>query len=106
MSYSNRQAQNKIGRAISDLLKVRDDYSGLSAAERNANETAIEALKEEYFALEPRPPATTYAEITAALTGAKTELEEIKAKRDRFKNNLVTASKLLGSLTAVLKLID
>lgn len=105
MPTNNKQAQRKIGRAISDLLKVRDDYSGLSAAEQQKNETAIVALKTEFFALSDAADNAEYAEITMALSGAQEELETIKAKRDRFQNGLVSASKLLGSLTSVLKLI-
>lgn len=106
MSATNKQARRKIGRAISDLLKVREDYSGLSDAEKQKNEDAIRALKAEYFALHSAADSASYAEITMALTGAKAELEEIKEKRDKFKNGLVTAAKLLGTLTAVLKLIS
>lgn len=105
MTVTNKQAQKRIGRAISDLLKVRDDYSGLSAAEKQTNEDAIVALKSEYFALDGAASSAGYAEITMALTGAQTKLEEIKDKRDKFKNGLVTASKILGSVTSVLKLI-
>ncbi|MEJ8561137.1 hypothetical protein QTO30_07800 [Yoonia sp. GPGPB17] len=106
MSITNTQAKRKIGHAISDLLKVRDDYGGLTAQEKQKNEDAIKALKAEYLALSGAINSASYSEITAALTGAKTELEEIKDKRDRFENGLVTAAKLLGSLTAILKLIS
>ncbi len=106
MTTTNNKAKKRIGRAISDLLKVRDDYSGLTASERQSNETAITALKAEFFALDPVAANATYQEITMALTGAKNELEEIKDKRDKFQNTLVTASKLLGTLTSVLKLIS
>ncbi len=106
MTTTNKRAKRRIGRAISDLLKVRDDYSGLSAAEQQSNEDAIIALKAEYVALTPAVANATYQEITLALTGAKSKLEEIKDKRDKFQNTLVTASKLLGTLTSVLKLIS
>lgn len=103
---TNTQARRRVGRAVADLLKVRDDYSGLSAAEQQINEDAISALKKEYFALAgAAAPSSSYAEITQALTDAKANLEEIKDKRDRFQNGLVTASKLLGTMTSVLKLI-
>lgn len=105
MTTTNKQAQKKIGRAVSDLLKVREDYSGLTAEEQQANENSITALKSEYFALENVASSASYAEITMTLTGAKSEFEEIKDKRNKFKNGLVTASKLLGSLTSVLNLI-
>ncbi|MEO9824124.1 MAG: hypothetical protein ABJF50_06870 [Paracoccaceae bacterium] len=105
MTTSNEQAQRKIGRSISDLLKARDDTTGLSSAEKQTLNTAIKALRAEYLALSNSAQSATYAEITMALTGAKTQLEEIKDKRNKFKNGLVTASKLLGTLTSVLKLI-
>lgn len=103
---TNRQAMRKVGRSLADLLKVREDYGGLTAAEQQANERSISALKTEYVALSGASPTATYAEITAALTGAKANLEEIKAKRDKFENALITSAKLLGTLSAVLKLIS
>ena len=102
---TNKQAQKRIGRAVADLLKVRDDYSGLSDDEKQVNEDAISALKSEYFAFGGVASPASYSEITQALTAAKANLEEIKDKRDRFQNGLVTASKLLGTMTSVLKLI-
>lgn len=105
MTTSNKSAQRKIGRAISDLLKARDDTTGLSAAEKQTLNASIDALRAEYLALSGAAQTATYAEITMALTGARTQLEEIKDNRNRFKNGLVTASKLLGTLTSVLRLI-
>jgi hypothetical protein len=105
MTVTNKQAKRKIGRAIADLLQVRDDYSGLTPAEQKVNEDAIVALKQEYFALAGTASSASYAEITQALSGATSNLKEIKDKRERFMNGLVTASKLLGTMTSVLKLI-
>ena len=102
---NNLQARRRIGRAISDLLKVRENNGDLSSGERAANETAIRGLKDEYFALSGVSETATYAEITAALSGASKELKLIKDRREKFQNNLVTASKLLGSITSVLKLL-
>ena len=105
MTTSNRSARRRIGRAISDLLKARDDTAGLSNGEKQTLNNSINALRSEYLALSGAAQAASYAEITMALTGAKTKLEEIKVKRDKFKNGLVTASKLLGTMTSVLRLI-
>lgn len=105
MATNNNKAQRRIGRAISDLLKVRDDTAGLSNAEKQTLNDSIDALRTEYLALSGAAQNASYAEITMALTGAKTKLEEIKIKRDKFQNGLVTASKLLGTLTSVLGLI-
>lgn len=106
MTTTNKNAKESLGSAIAALLKVREDYSGLTVAERQSNEIAITALKSEYFALNSAVANSTYREITQALTSAKAELVEIKEKRNKFRNGLVTADKLFGTLTSVLKLIS
>lgn len=100
---TNDKAAKRLRNCISDLWLSR------SKGRTNDQIAQIDAelfrVEEEYFAAVGASSNATYAEITGKLTQAKNGLTAIKDSRDNFTNGLVTATKLLGSLSAVLKLV-
>ncbi|MGJ8618340.1 MAG: hypothetical protein ACSHWS_15975 [Sulfitobacter sp.] len=98
-------AKKTIINAFNMLLNIRDQTSGLTAAQKSDISTALSALKLEYVALSGVDPNATYSEITHALTTAKTNLESIRKQRNQLKNTLTSVQKIWGSMNAVIGLI-
>jgi len=104
MAASNRLAKDRIINTLGDLYRVQRHTQGLSATEKASVEASIDGLEQEYLALLGFNEGTTYASVTQAFKDAETNLQEVKDERIRMANYFVSASKLLGSITQVLKL--
>lgn len=104
---NNKRAKRDILEAWNALMDVRDDTPGLSKKQKDRIKASIKALKVEYLALsrDRIDPKADYAEITQKLSASKTKLEKIKKDREKLKNQIVTADKILSTVTAVLALI-
>jgi len=101
---SNKSARKKLRNCISDLWLSRSN--GRTPDQIDGIDDNLTKLEEEYFALGNKKPGAKYAELTGQLTAAADGLTEIKENRDQFTNGLVTASKLLGSITSTLGLLS
>ncbi len=101
---NNRDAMKRIRRAILDLMSVRDK-SNPTNVQKTRIKASIRALEDEYLALVGVDRNITYEEITKKLTSSKEELEEIVVERNQLANAFTSASKILGSITSVLKLL-
>ncbi|MEO9528887.1 hypothetical protein [Roseibium sp.] len=100
---SNKAAAKKLRNCISDLWLSRS--KGRTTAQIDRIDAELRRVEEEYFAILGVPANASYAELTGDLTRARNGLNAIRQDRDDFTNGLVTATKLLGSISAVLKLI-
>jgi hypothetical protein len=103
MATSRELAARRMRSLISDLWLSRS--KGRTPEQIDLIDEAIRRVQEEYFALIGHSPSGSYAEITGKLKEAEAALKKIREGREDFTNLLVSASKLLGSLTGVLKLI-
>ena len=99
---TNGTAVKRLRNCISDLWLSRS--KGRSDDQIARIDAELTRVEDEYFAILGVPKNATYAEITGRLTQARNGLNAIRDDRQNFTNGLVSATKLLGSLSAVLKL--
>ena len=104
MATSKELAKRRMRSLLSDLWLSRSE--GRTPAQIALIDEAIRRVQHEYFALIGHSPSGSYAEITGKLKEAEGDLKKILQDREDFTNLLVSATKLLGSLTGVLKLIS
>lgn len=105
MTTTTQQAKSRIINALGDLYRLQRHSDGLSPEQERTVADAIAALEAEYLALLGFDDATRYAVVTTEFRNAKDRLDRIKAEREELANSFVKASKILGSLTQVLKLL-
>jgi hydrogenase maturation factor len=104
MSVSNKKAKDRIINALGDLYRVERHTTGMSSTHESAVKDAISALEAEYLAILTASGPVSYLKVTNEFKSAKSELDTIVAERTAIANSFVTAAKILGSITQVLKL--
>lgn len=105
MSTNVKAAKNRIINALGDLYRVERHSSSMSAAQKRSVKDAIVALEAEYTALLPSLDTVDYADVAEHLNTAKGDLEAIRDERVALANAFVSATKILGSISQILKLI-
>ena len=104
MSLSNKKAKDRIINALGDLYRVERHSVSMTPAQKSAVRDAISALEAEYMAILTASGPASYQKVTNAFKNAKSKLDKIVAERNAIANSFVSATKILGSLTQVLKL--
>ncbi|WP_321832460.1 hypothetical protein [Thalassovita sp.] len=101
---NNKLAKDRIINALGDLYRV-EKHSDMTQAQKDEVATSIAALEEEYLSLLGYDENTDYSAVTQKFKSAKDALDSVKKDREELANKFVKASKLLGSIGSVLKLI-
>ncbi|WP_195818808.1 hypothetical protein [Roseobacter sp. MH60115] len=102
---TNEQAKNKIMNTLRDLVLIKHNDRPKTGDQIASIDYSVDQLNNERFRLEGLSLTATYSDIASNIGDAESDLNDIVEDREDLADALVTASKILGSIRAVLTLI-
>lgn len=112
MTVTVAQAKSKILNALGELYRIERHSPGMISEQRQAVKESIDALEDEYLTLikaehaanNPSAPIS-YKTVAGSLGKRRDALLVVRDERKKLENAFVSAAKILGSFTPLLKLV-
>lgn len=105
MSHSNKQALDRVKRALRDLILLKHNGQKKTPKQIADIDTSVDRLNDEYLRLIGIDPEASYADIAKSISSATDSLKAIIEDRKELEDKLVTARNIIQRLGSVLELV-